>query len=164
MDQLPELPREWKQELKGASSGTASVDLSTHRTQMSEHRTELSEHRTLLSNARSYMANERTHLAYFRTSLSLMSFGITLNRFSIYLRENKITTSHHGILRQTESVGLGMVLLGLALLIWALYRFRKVSHEIETDTYESPKESITIMTLAIIALGGVTAIWLFIIR
>lgn len=151
--ELPQIPKEWKNEIKGLNSDQASFDLSTHRTEMSEHR-------TYMSDARSHMSNERTHLAYFRTSLSLMSFGITLNRFSLFLRENKMVIKGHGLLHQTESVGLGMVVLGIVILCWALHRFRKVSKEIENDTFSSPITAMSVITLAIIALGGITTVWM----
>lgn len=143
--------------MKGLGPDQASFQLSTHRTQMSRHR-------TAMSNARSHLSNERTHLSYLRTSLSLMTFGITLNRFSIYLRENKITSIHHGFLHQTEFVGLSMVFLGVIILCWALYRFRRVSTEIENDTFTSPKLAMSILTAAIIILGGLTAVWLMLSR
>lgn len=152
-----ELPKKWKDEVKGKNPEQASFRLSTHRTEMSEHR-------TVLSDARSHMSNERTHLSYLRTSLSLMTFGITLNRFSIYLRENKFTTIHHGLLHQTEYVGLGIVVLGIIILVWALYRFKNVSRAIENNTYSSPNLAITILTLTIITLGAITAVWLLIYR
>lgn len=126
--------------------------------------TQLTEQRTILSDARSHMANERTHLAYLRTSLSLMSFGITVNRFSIYLSENKLTTIHHGMLFQTEIVGLGMVLVGVVILIWALYRYRKVNEELLNNKYTLPTTAISLLTMAILILGGVASIWLLIKR
>ncbi|WPU63565.1 YidH family protein [Peredibacter starrii] len=152
-----ELPKHWRDEIKGQNPDEALFQLSTHRTEMSKRR-------TILSDARSHMSNERTHLSYLRTSLSLMTFGITLNRFSVYLRENKITTTHHGLLHQTEYVGLAIVILGVIILMWALYRFRNVSQQIENNTYTSPKLSLTILTLAIIILGGLTVLWLFVFK
>lgn len=157
MEQFHELPKKWKKEINGMSSEDASLDLSTHRTEMSHHR-------TALSDARSHMANERTHLAYLRTSMALMSFGITLNRFSIYLQENKPTPPKHLLLFQTEVVGLGMVLVGMAILIWALIRYRKVNLQLLNDSYTIPERSISLLTLAILLIGGMTSAWLFLNR
>lgn len=123
--------------------------------------TQLSLHRTGLSTARSHMSNERTLLSYLRTSLALLSFGITLNRFSIVLRENKINTETHGILMQTEYVGIGLVILGLVILVWSLKRFNKVHQEIESDTYSSPHRALMIIVSAVIILGGLSTIWMF---
>lgn len=117
-----------------------------------------------LASARSHMANERTHLAYFRTSLSLMSFGISLNRFSLYLRMNKLTSGQFGFLYETEFVGLSMVILGIVILSWALYRFEKVSKAIENHTYSSSKFAMILLTCSIILMGGLSAVWLIIKR
>jgi putative membrane protein len=121
---------------------------------------ELAQHRTELSNARSHMANERTHLAYLRTSLSLLTFGITLNRFSLYLRENKTETKYHSMLNETQFVGIGMVVMGVGILCWALKHYRKVSKDIDNFIYTSPQKSLSIFTLAIILIGGLSAIWM----
>src|SRR6187402_322000 len=116
-----DLPPQWKKEVEGLNRDDAATHYSMYRTEMSTHR-------TILSNARSHMANERTHLAYLRTSLSLMSFGITLNRFSIYLREGKMApVKVPGLLYETEIIGIGIVVVGLVVLCWALYRYRQVN-------------------------------------
>ena len=124
---------------------------------------DLSEHRTSLANLRSHLANERTHLAYLRTAVSLMGFGITLNRFSIYLLENRELSpeSTRFLLRNTETVGSGMVVLGLALMGWSLYRFWRVSDDIERARYVTRYRPVVILTLSMILLGGISALWLF---
>lgn len=151
------IPRKWEKELKGKAADEMAERLSYHRT-------ELSTHRTILSTARSHMSNERTHLSYLRTSLSLMSLGVTLNRLSLYLRQNEAKESVHLVLYDTERLGGGMVVIGLILLCWALYRYRKVSVQIENDTYESPKMAMTIITAVVVILGTATTFWLWINR
>jgi putative membrane protein len=122
---------------------------------------ELAFQRTQLSNTRSYMANERTHLAYLRTALSLMSFGITLNRFSIYLREGKMSPAKvPQLLHETATVGIGIVILGVIILCWALYRYRQVNIAIKTDSYKSSNVAISILTTGLLILGGGTALWM----
>jgi len=142
--------------IESFKSGDASTELSKHRTHLSEHRTGLSE-------LRSHLSNERTHLSYLRTSVSLIGFGITLNRFSIYLQQEKHLepTRSHMLLRNTGNVGSGMVLLGLALLIWSLYRYWLVSKEIEAGSAKPRYRAVAVLTLALITLGGASAVWLF---
>ena len=137
--------------------------LSGHRTGLSEHRTELSEHRTTLSTLRSHLANERTHLAYLRTAISLVGFGITLNRFAIYLIQNQRLVESGGgqALRDTKSVGLGMVVLGFALLAWALFRFHRTSRDIEAHRYHTDWRAVWAMSGIFLLLGIVTTVWLF---
>ena len=90
----------------------------------------------------------------------MMSFGITLNRFSIYFRESKLSAVHHGILHETESVGLWIVLLGIGILAWALYRYRRVTREIETDNFTPPHVALNIITIIILILAGTSTIWM----
>ena len=131
-------------------------------TELSKHRTHLSEHRTGLSALRSHLSNERTHLSYLRTAVSLIGFGITLNRFSIYLQQEKHLElqGSHALLRNTRNVGSGMVVLGLVLLVWSLYRYWLVSKEIETGTAKARYRAVAVLTVAFIVLGSASAVWL----
>ncbi len=173
---LPELPPDLAKAID-KEPDDASTQLSAHRTQLSEHRTalsehrtglsdhrtDLSEHRTALSDTRSHLANERTHLAYLRTALSLMSFGITINRFSIYLQQGGETAKLNQsvfALRDAANVGLGMVIVGSLLLLWALLRYRRVHTQIVEENFEPSSTSVTVLTVTIIALGAVSAVWL----
>jgi putative membrane protein len=63
--------------------------------------------------------------------VSLVGFGITLNRFSIYLIQQGRPEAQVGLLRDTSNAGLGMVLLGLALLMWSIYGYLRVGQDIE---------------------------------
>lgn len=109
---------------------------------------------------RTHLANERTHLALLRTSLSLLSFGITINRFSIYLMESSEHEHRLGIsaLQDAESMGIGMVLLGLLLLIWSLYRYRKVTRLITKMNFEPAGVAMTILTIGTILFGAFVSI------
>lgn len=123
---------------------------------------QLAAERTDLASLRSHLANERTHLAYLRTTISLIGFGITLNRFSIYLQQNELLTPRHsGLLHDTGNVGIGMVVVGLLLLVWSLYRFWAVSHDIEQDRYVPRYRMVLGISLALLLLGGASALWLF---
>jgi putative membrane protein len=136
--------------------------LSEHRTELSQHRTQLSEHRTTLSTLRSHLSNERTHLSYLRTAIALVGFGITLNRFAIYLIQNEhIAGGGQPALRDTKSVGLGMVVLGFALLAWSLFRFHRTSRDIETRHYHTDWRAVWAVSGVFLLLGIATTLWLF---
>lgn len=142
------------------------TDLSDYRTELSDKRTTMSEHRTALSDSRSHLSNERTHLSYVRTGVSLMSFGITLNRFAVFLAEDSRLPQQDWIalrMRSTEQIGLAMVVLGVAFLLWSLHRYRVVRAEIDGGVVKPPQLSLTLLTLAIVAFGAVTAIVLMIV-
>ncbi|MEJ0009481.1 MAG: DUF202 domain-containing protein [Alphaproteobacteria bacterium] len=150
------LPADLLKSVEGKSDAETSTVFSQYRTGLSTHRTQLSEHRTSLSDARSYMANERTHLAQLRTGVSLMSFGITLNRFSIYLEENDRTPQQFRDLSGSASIGAGMVVLGIGLLVWSLFHYRRVQRQIERNDFRPAHTSVVVLTLLIVVLGLVS--------
>ncbi|KGQ19438.1 hypothetical protein LF41_3091 [Lysobacter dokdonensis DS-58] len=124
---------------------------------------ELAASRTGLADLRSHLANERTHLAYLRTCVSLIGFGITLNRFSVFLQQSdKLQAGQSfGALRDTQNVGVGMVLLGIALALWSLYRYKHVNTDIRNASFRSLDRAVVVMTLVFLLIGCVTAAWLF---
>ena len=138
--------------------------LSEHRTQLSEHRTALSQNRTTLSTLRSHLSNERTHLSYLRTAISLIGFGTTLNRFAAALVGSPTaepTVVGMTALRDAKWVGFGMVVLGFALVAWALFRFHRTSRDIELRQYRTDWRAVLVVTGIFLALGIVTMGWLF---
>ena len=152
----PPLPKELAAELDG------KPDVATSSTKLAMYRTRLSVYRTGVSNLRSHLANERTHLSYLRTTVSLIGFGITLNRFSIYLIQQEHEPARLGLLRDTGNAGLGMVLLGLALLTWSIYRYWRVGEDIERGKYVSRQRGTLFASVGLLLLGGLTALWLFV--
>jgi putative membrane protein len=138
--------------------------LSGHRTGLSEHRTALSENRTTLSTLRSHLSNERTHLSYLRTAISLIGFGTTLNRFAAALAGNAtVNPAVVGVtaLHDAKWVGFGMVVLGFALVAWALFRFHRTSRDIELRRYRTDWRAVLVVTGVFLALGIATMGWLF---
>jgi putative membrane protein len=143
------LPDDLAQSIEGKDSGTASTLLSIHRTG--------------LSDLRSHLSNERTHLSYLRTSISLIGFGITLNRFSLYLQEKgKLAAEQSGpMLRDSENAGSGMVIIGLALVAWSLYRYWHVNQDIRRGVFRPLDRAVVGLTVLLLLCGCVTAAWLF---
>ena len=152
----PQLPKELAAELEG------KPDVATSSTKLAIYRTRLSVYRTGVSNLRSHLANERTHLSYLRTTVSLIGFGITLNRFSIYLIQQEHEPARLGLLRDTGNAGLGMVLLGLGLLMWSIYRYWRVGNDIERGDYVPRQRGTLAASVGLLLLGGLTALWLFV--
>ena len=154
---VPDLPAD-------IASAIAGKDGSTSSTLLAVYRTQLAVRRTGLADLRSHLANERTHLAYLRTAISLISFGITLNRFSVFLQQQGTLTPGEGtrhMLRDAGNVGIGMVMLGLALVLWSLYRYWHVNRDILGADFRPLKGSVVAYTLLVILLGGLSAVWLF---
>jgi len=122
---------------------------------------QLSIYRTQLAHLRTHLANERTHLAYLRTAVSLVGFGITINRFSIYLIQQKMAPDKQVMLRDTGNAGWGMVIVGLGLLAWSLYRYWAVNRDIEAGNYVRRFRVVAWTTLVLLLAGGASVIWLF---
>lgn len=117
---------------------------------------------TTYARGRTYMANERTHLAYLRTTVSLIGFGITINRFSTYLiQNNQGPKGGRVLLKDASNAGYGMVLLGLALLVWSLVRYWLISREIASGVMVTHHRATIGFTIGLLLLGGFTALWLF---
>jgi putative membrane protein len=154
---VPDLPADIAQAIAGKDGSTSSTLLAVYRTQLAVRRTGLAD-------LRSHLANERTHLAYVRTAISLISFGITLNRFSVFLQKQGTLAPGEGtrlMLRDAGNVGIGMVVLGLLLVLWSLYRYWRVDRDIQGGNFHPLKGSVVAYTLLVILLGGLSAVWLF---
>lgn len=152
----PELPEEIATDIAG------KPDVASTSTKLAIYRTRLATYRTRVSNLRSHLANERTHLSYLRTTVSLVGFGITLNRFSIYLIQQGAEPGTRALLRNTENAGLGMVVLGLAILLWSIYRYWRVGQDIERGEYVPRQRGTLVASVGLLLLGGLTALWLFV--
>src|SRR5215831_8405921 len=75
-----------------------------------------------------FLANERTFLAWLRTSLALIGLGFVVSRFGLFLRELGIRTQESIIARpsihsHSSLLGISMVFLGAALIIYALKNY-----------------------------------------
>lgn len=151
---LPPLPEEVAKIIQD------QPDVSASSTQLAVYRTQLAVYRTQVSNLRSHLANERTHLAYLRTAVSLVGFGITLNRFAQWLIENE-RRSPSVALVDARYVGSFMVVLGLLVLAWSLFRFLVVSKDIEQGRFVAHDRAIFIATIGVLVIGGGGALWMF---
>jgi len=155
---IPDLPDEVAKAIAGKDNSTVS-------TLLAQYRTQLAVRRTGLADLRSHLANERTHLAYLRTAVSLISFGITLNRFAVFLEQQgtlKPGQGTHELLRGTGNVGYGMVILGLAVVIWSFYRYWHVNRDIATSNFRPMSTAVITYTVLLILLGGLSAVWMFV--
>jgi putative membrane protein len=65
------------------------------------------------------------------------------------------------LLRNTENMGSGLVVLGIGLMVWSLHRFWRVSQDIERAHYVRRDRPVMILTATLILLGAVSALWLF---
>ena len=111
-----------------------------------------------------HLANERTYLAFLRTSVGLISFGITINRFSLFLLQSQLLPPRRFMrfpLVEAETVGFGMALFGMLLLMWARIHYTRVSYQIDRADYRPNRVMVWIITLAVLLIGAPAVAWLF---
>ena len=54
-----------------------------------------------------------------------------------------------------------MVILGLVLLMWSIYRYWRVGKDIEMGRYVPHQRGVLTTSIGLFLLGGLTALWLF---
>jgi uncharacterized membrane protein YidH (DUF202 family) len=110
---------------------------------------------------RVHLANERTFLAWIRTCIAIIALGFVVERFSLFIRE------FSSILKQSGEPGtsippshgyasiFGVVLVGLGTLLGVLsfLRYRRVTRQIDTDSYQPSMRLEFLVTAAILIIG-----------
>ena len=106
---------------------------------------------------REHQANERTFLAWLRTSIALISFGFAIARFGLFLRQLGLVITRQASptnqIFNSQNLGLGMVIFGIALIAMAAWRYSQVFWQIERGDYQPSRTTVFVMTGIVIALG-----------
>lgn len=113
---------------------------------------QLAEERTEMGFGRTVMALERTLMAWIRTSLSLISFGFTIFKFleamqskgEVHIRENA-----------PRNLGLFLILLGMGLLLLAIFQFLKAMKTVQTFSTRKTQVSLSMIGAIGVLLVGV---------
>ncbi len=110
-----------------------------------------------------HLANERTLLAWIRTSIAVMTLGVAINRFALFLMEihQVLPEVRHLANRHVEKLGVGLVVLGIAMLIGATWHYLQVARTIDSDTYRPATRVMVATSLIVMAMGGSALVWLF---
>lgn len=127
-----------------------------------------------------FLANERTFLAWLRTSIAIIGLGFVVARFSLFLREfalvvgkgqgSSISSSVQNFPAFTTAyspssiLGLILVALGIVLIAYAFFNYRRAQKVIETGgAYISKNSIMYLASTGLIAFGIVVIIYLLLI-
>jgi putative membrane protein len=109
-----------------------------------------------------YMAAERTYLAWIRTGLALMGFGFVVARFGLFLRELAAVGGARPLAPGFSShIGTTLVILGVALTVAAIFRYRALLRRIERGgEMHRPSKLALLLGGALAAVGCVISTYL----
>ena len=116
---------------------------------------------------REHQANERTFLAWLRTSIALIGFGFALARFGLFLRQletavtKELTPTHS--LTSSQTLGVGLVIVGIFVIVLAVWRYNQVFWQIERGDYR-PSRLLVWFTAGIVIILGLLSIPLLLFR
>lgn len=120
-----------------------------------------------------FMANERTFLAWLRTSIGIIGLGFIVARFSLFLREFGLIMTKEGggqilqdasIHSPSSLLGLSMVGLGVLLIVYALYNYRKAHGVIAGGgAYVSRHSIMYVASVGLAAFGVIVIAYLLLI-
>jgi putative membrane protein len=79
-----------------------------------------------------HAANERTFLAWVRTAVAIMGFGFLVEKFDLFVKVAGGTV-HQGSQLVGNIAGLALFILGGAMMVLAVVRFRQTSTAIDAD-------------------------------
>lgn len=108
---------------------------------------------------REHQANERTFLAWLRTAISLIGFGLAIARFGIFLRElqSRVAPQTPTSPINSQSIGVGLVIVGTSLIILAVWRYNQVFWQIERGNYRASR-LLVLLTAGVVFILGILSI------
>ena len=109
-----------------------------------------------------HLANERTALAWIRTAIAVMTLGVAINRFSLFLLEfHQVVPGGRAMNRHAETVGIGLVVLGIVLMCGGAWHYLRVAKAIDREDFRPGRSAILLTAAAVLAIGGSALVWLF---
>jgi putative membrane protein len=114
-----------------------------------------------------HAANERTFLAWVRTAIAIMAFGFLVEKFDLFLRIASDSLGGRKPLPAGGQIvgnvaGLLFILLGGAMMVLAIIRFRKIALDIDANELRPGTGAwldVTLVTLLVL-LGATLFVYL----
>ena len=122
----------------------------------------LKQQQAKLHHVSEHLANERTILAWIRTAIAVMTLGVGINRFSLFLIEfsHIVPGTGRTANMHAEELGVGLVILGIIMMLGAIWHYLDVARAIDEDNYRPSRLKIVLASLAVVVLGGASLTWL----
>lgn len=114
----------------------------------------------MIRNFVSQTANERTFLSWVRTAIAVMAFGFLIEKLDLTFqhlsRADKLVFPYPSSSNAINSVSLGLLLAGIAIIMTATWRFFRNKWLLETDALYpvSLKRHNLWLALLMVAGGG----------
>ena len=118
--------------------------------------------------AQQYLASQRTFLSWVRTSIALIGLGFAIERFSIFLQQFRLiegtdaieNTSSAATYEYSALVGIGMIIVGTSLIVYALKNYLDTNKTIASGKYMPKNAIIYTASATIIGIGLIMLIFL----
>lgn len=108
-----------------------------------------------------HLANERTFLAWVRTAIGIMGFGFVVVKFSLFVKQVSIMLGRETVVQHrgySSAIGIVLVAIGALISLLAFLNYKKISTQIDSDSYRSSPALITGLTFGIIVVSALL-IW-----
>jgi inner membrane protein YidH len=135
--------------------------------------------RPLADNSQQHLANERTFLSWLRTCIALIGLGFVVARFGLFLREfglvvknandsggNNYTASTAASIfghNQSSLIGIGIIILGIALIVLALRNYITTRSSINRGLYIPSNFNVFAASISLVFLGILIIVYLFVV-
>ena len=103
---------------------------------------------------RSVMALERTLMAWIRTSLSLIGFGFAIFKF-LQVTQQGVSAAR---VNAARNLGSFFIILGMSLLILAIFQFQKAMKKITELSGRKPQFSLSLVGAIGVLLAGLITV------
>jgi len=110
-----------------------------------------------------HLAAERTFLAWIRTSIAIISLGFVVAKFGVWLRELGERLNPGVPMHRTAAslpIGIGMMTLGAALALLALWHFHLVNQAVEEGKVRPNRAMVVSVAITIAVLVIVVVVYL----
>jgi putative membrane protein len=113
-----------------------------------------------------HAANERTFLAWVRTGIATIAFGFVIEKFNLFMltiaaatpgfgKEHRVLGKLSGLLGQYD--GTVLILVGIALIVIAAFRFVRTSRLIDDEQTHSAGSIRTELVLSLVLIVAALA-------